>query len=1173
MTLTDTVQGPTDVAFESVEKTNKTGDYFALNAQLNFWKTDENGKPVVDDNGRKQIPFEKDKEAVKAYFLNHVNPNTQWFTNLGEKLKYLIEEEYYEKAFFDLYDFEFVKKVFKQVYDHNFRFPTFYGAYKYYSAYTLKTFDGQRYLERFEDRIAITALYLAQGNKKLALSIAEEIITGRLQPATPTFLNSGKAQRGELVSCFEAGTLIDTASGQVPIEEITEGDYVLTHDGTYQAVTQLMSKTEDYGIYTLKITGSTEGISATPEHPVLVAKGKKNTAATNEPFIGDGSTETLKWTAIKDVKPGDFIAATYPTQPALKETLKISDYVDLGRWKLAIENGQLVPKTIDLKNNRKKDSEDNQQLKTLTNTIPLNEDFGRFVGYYLAEGYVHVNRAVSENSIKGLRFTFGTKEVAYIADTLALGEKLFGIAGKTYENKDGSTNVSFWSKTLGDFFLKLTGSGFNKKLLPNELLISSPEFLKALLVGTFRGDGCTLPNGIAASLTNLPLIHQLRMAALRAGLLPYARTYVSASGKLAGEIRISSITQENHNFVLSVDKNIHNYNATSNGVDSAKFAYWQEGHPMYRVGGIELEEKQVPVYNLEVENNHTYSVNGFLVHNCFLLNVDDDLNSILRAVNSAGQLSKRGGGVALCLTNLRAKGDPIKKMLNQASGVVPVMKLLEDTFSYANQLGQRQGAGAVYLNAHHPDIMEFLDTKRENADEKIRIKTLSMGVVIPDITFELMRNKEPMYLFSPYDVEKEYGVQMAFINVTEKYREMVDNPRIHKKKIDPREFFSTLAELQMESGYPYIMFEDAVNRASALDGKIIMSNLCSEILQPQEPSVINDDQTYATLGKDISCNLASLNVRKAIESPNFGQTIETAIRLLTQVSDMSDIVAVPTVASGNKRSHSVGLGAMNLAGTFGLHHMYYGDEESLDLTNMYFRTVTYHAIRTSMTIAKERKEAFDGFEKSAYATGAYFEKFYDERFANPVTKKVAKIFADNNIQIIATEDWKKLAADVKKHGMYNQNLQAVPPTGSISYISNATASIHGITAKTEKRKEGKASGIFPAPEMTNENQEYFIDAYEIGPEKEIDVYSIASWYVDQGLSLTLFFKDNATTATINRAQIYAFSKGKPSKKEPDERAKILARYVSGSIKTIYYIRLQAQVINGIEMSECVSCAL
>jgi ribonucleoside-diphosphate reductase alpha chain len=151
MTLTDTVQGPTDVAFESVEKTNKTGDYFALNAQLNFWKTDENGKPVVDDNGRKQIPFEKDKEAVKAYFLNHVNPNTQWFTNLGEKLKYLIEEEYYEKAFFDLYDFEFVKKVFKQVYDHNFRFPTFYGAYKYYSAYTLKTFDGQRYLERFEE--------------------------------------------------------------------------------------------------------------------------------------------------------------------------------------------------------------------------------------------------------------------------------------------------------------------------------------------------------------------------------------------------------------------------------------------------------------------------------------------------------------------------------------------------------------------------------------------------------------------------------------------------------------------------------------------------------------------------------------------------------------------------------------------------------------------------------------------------------------------------------------------------------------------------------------------------------------------------------------------------------------------------------------------------------------
>ena len=134
---------------------------------------------------------------------------------------------------------------------------------------------------------------------------------------------------------------------------------------------------------------------------------------------------------------------------------------------------------------------------------------------------------------------------------------------------------------------------------------------------------------------------------------------------------------------------------------------------------------------------------------CFLLRIEDNMESIARGINSALQLSKRGGGVALLLSNIRESGAPIKQIENQSSGIIPVMKLLEDSFSYANQLGARQGAGAVYLNAHHPDIMRFLDTKRENADEKIRIKTLSLGVVVPDITFELAKNGEDMYLFSP----------------------------------------------------------------------------------------------------------------------------------------------------------------------------------------------------------------------------------------------------------------------------------------------------------------------------------------------------------------------------------------------------------------------------------------
>ncbi|CND12122.1 ribonucleotide-diphosphate reductase subunit alpha [Yersinia frederiksenii] len=700
-------------------------DYHSLNAMLNLY----------DADGR--IQFDKDRLAARQYFLQHVNQNTVFFHNLQEKLDYLVEEGYYEKEVLERYDFSFIKSLFQQAYSKKFRFPTFLGAFKYYTSYTLKTFDGKRYLERYEDRVCMVALTLAAGNPQVARDLVEEIISGRFQPATPTFLNCGKKQRGELVSCF-------------------------------------------------------------------------------------------------------------------------------------------------------------------------------------------------------------------------------------------------------------------------------------------------------------------------------------------------------------------------------------------------------------------------------LLRIEDNMESIGRSINSALQLSKRGGGVAFLLSNIREVGAPIKRIENQSSGVIPIMKMLEDAFSYANQLGARQGAGAVYLHAHHPDILRFLDTKRENADEKIRIKTLSLGVVIPDITFELAKNNEEMYLFSPYDVELVYGVPMSEISISEKYREMVDDKRIRKSKIKAREFFQILAEIQFESGYPYMMFEDTVNRANPIKGRINMSNLCSEILQVNSPTEYNDDLSYRHIGKDISCNLGSMNIAHTMDSPDFGKSIETAIRGLTAVSDMSNIRSVPSIEKGNQESHAIGLGQMNLHGYLARERIFYGSEEALDFTNIYFYSVAYHAIRASNLLAIERGSHFKGFDESDYASGQYFTKYVEQSW-QPKTAKVQALFAEAGITIPTQQDWAQLRKSVMEHGIYNQNLQAVPPTGSISYINHSTSSIHPIVSPIEIRKEGKIGRVYyPAPYMTNENLEYYQDAYQIGPEKIIDTYAEATQHVDQGLSLTLFFRDTATTRDINKAQIYAWKKG---------------------IKTIYYIRLRQMALEGTEVEGCVSCSL
>ncbi|EPP0956241.1 class 1b ribonucleoside-diphosphate reductase subunit alpha [Cronobacter dublinensis] len=537
---------------------------------------------------------------------------------------------------------------------------------------------------------------------------------------------------------------------------------------------------------------------------------------------------------------------------------------------------------------------------------------------------------------------------------------------------------------------------------------------------------------------------------------------------------------------------------------------------------------------------------------CFLLRIEDNMESIGRAVNAALQLSKRGGGVAFSLSNLREAGAPIKRIENQSSGVIPVMKMLEDAFSYANQLGARQGAGAVYLNAHHPDILRFLDTKRENADEKIRIKTLSLGVVIPDITFELAKANAQMALFSPYDVERLYGKPFGDISVSDMYSQLVEDDRVRKRYISARELFQRLAEIQFESGYPYIMFEDTVNRANPIAGRINMSNLCSEILQVNSASTFDENLDYATVGQDISCNLGSLNIAHTMDSPDFGRTVEVAVRALTAVSDMTHIRSVPSIEAGNAASHAIGLGQMNLHGYLAREGIAYGSPEGLDFTNLYFYTVTWHALHTSMRLARERGERFDGFAQSRYASGEYFEKYLTQTWT-PKTARVAELFARAGITLPTPEMWRALRDDVMRHGLYNRNLQAVPPTGSISYINHATSSIHPIVSKIEIRKEGKIGRVYyPAPFMTNKNLALYQDAYEIGPEKIIDTYAEATRHVDQGLSLTLFFPDTATTRDINRAQIYAWKKG---------------------IKTLYYIRLRQLALEGTEIEGCVSCAL
>ncbi|WHM14871.1 class 1b ribonucleoside-diphosphate reductase subunit alpha [Bacillus velezensis] len=537
---------------------------------------------------------------------------------------------------------------------------------------------------------------------------------------------------------------------------------------------------------------------------------------------------------------------------------------------------------------------------------------------------------------------------------------------------------------------------------------------------------------------------------------------------------------------------------------------------------------------------------------CFLLEVGDSLNDIERAVGISMQLSKVGGGVSLNLSKIRAKGESIKGIENVTKGVVGVMKLLDNAFRYADQQGQRQGSGAAYLNVFHADIHDFLDTKKISADEDVRVKTLSIGVVIPDKFIELARENRPAYVFYPHTVYKAYGQHLDEMDIGEMYDQLVDNPVVRKDKIDARKLLEKLAVLRSESGYPYIMFEGNVNaeHANSHVSKVKFSNLCSEVLQASQVSEYTDYGEPDEIGLDISCNLGSLNVANVMANGDFESIVKLSVDALTRVSETSNIKNAPAVARANREMRSIGLGAMNLHGYLAQNGIAYESEEARDFANVFFATVNYWTLVRSNELAQETGTTFEGYEGSTYANGEYFEKYFDRLgdafiYCEPNTRKVAELF--EGIRIPDVTDWATLSDNVIKYGLYHSYRLAIAPTGSISYVQSATASVMPIMERIEERTYGNSKTYYPMPGLSPQNWFFYKEAYDMDMFKVVDMIATIQQHVDQGISFTLFLKDTMTTRDLNRIDLYAHHKG---------------------IKTLYYARTKDT-----GQDSCLSCVV
>lgn len=522
---------------------------------------------------------------------------------------------------------------------------------------------------------------------------------------------------------------------------------------------------------------------------------------------------------------------------------------------------------------------------------------------------------------------------------------------------------------------------------------------------------------------------------------------------------------------------------------------------------------------------------------CFIDTIDDSLRGIFDSNTDAATVSKGGGGLGIYLGKIRARGSDIKGFKGNSSGVIPWMKQLNNTAVSVDQLGQRQGAIAVYLDIWHKDILEFLDAKLNNGDERMRTHDLFTGVCLPDLFMERVEKREDWYLFDPHEVRKIKGYSLEdFYDETvgsgsfrEKYADCVEDERLSKKSIPAIEIMKRIMKSQLETGTPFMFYRDTVNRLNpnSHKGMVYASNLCTEIMQNMSATVVTSEEAEdgeivirKTPGDFVVCNLSSLSLAKVINDQVLKRVIDIQIRMLDNVIDLNRI-DVPQAELTNKKYRAVGVG------TFGWHHLLakegikWESEEAVSYADNLYEIINFHVINASCELARE-KGRYPAFSGSDWETGNYFSK-----------------------RNYSSEEWNSLKKRVNMHGLRNGYLIAVAPNSSTSIIANSTPSVDPIFKKfySEEKKNYKIP--VTAPDLNADTTWFYKSAFLIDQTWSIEQNAARQRHVDQSISFNLYVNHNIKAKDLLHLHMLSFKKG---------------------LKTTYYTRSTS-----IELEGCESC--
>ncbi len=734
--------------------------------------------------------------VASRLFLYDLYHKVSRFTGYGHLRDYLERGEKEGQILLglkDKYDLDDLNSYIKPKRDLQF---TYLGIRTLYDRYLLKDSNGNP-IELPQQLFMGVAMFLAQNEfdcQSWAKKFYDIISKFEVMVATPT-LSNARTPRHQLSSCFPKGEKVLTYNGFKNIEEIEVGDFVLTHKNRFKKVYELLERDYNGKLYNFSISGFEKNtLKCTEEHPILsidkdeikcIRKGKlcilnqgiykrcfklKGEYKNDCELLNKDFISTPKWREAKDIKKGDFIQISYPIYTHNEKEILVSDYIKLKG--VDIVNDKLIIKRESCGYEYYARSYYNNQIIPIKNTIPLNDDFMRLIGYYIAEGY-------AQKDLSSVHFTFGSKEKDYINDTANIIKNLFDIDVNIKANRDNSTSVSIHNKLFATFLYNLIGSGFDKKYLTDIILYARNQ--KHILIGAFRGDGCTIDNGMALSLSNKELIKQLYNVALREGLTPKIR--VPSLSKLATTqpYILEILYLNDKEFIELVGKNLHKIEVKELKKDGSLVGrainqFWFNNNFFAKVNSVELEDTNEKVYNLEVEDDHSYVVNNIAVHNCYIGSTSDNIEGIFDAYKEMALLSKFGGGIGWDWSQVRGMGSYIDGHKHAAGGIIPFLKIANDVAIAVDQLG------CVAKNS----FVKVLDKNRE-------LKTIKISEVqIDDLieSFNIKLNKveyRKVEKVHELEVKKENQIKISFKNgyiITSKWHPMAikgDNGYFYKR--------------------------------------------------------------------------------------------------------------------------------------------------------------------------------------------------------------------------------------------------------------------------------------------------------------------------------------------------------------------------------------------------------